>query len=79
MAVYAPIVPNVPPWVYDRIETQGLTGVASSFRSLAASATEDGDNVSADAFTAWVSVIESSRNYPGTASGRSTIMHITKK
>jgi hypothetical protein len=78
MATYEPIIPNVPPWVYDRICSMGLTGAATSFRSLAASATDDGDSESAAAFTQWVSVIESARTYPGTASGRAPIMTIHK-
>jgi hypothetical protein len=52
-ATYEPTVIGIPSWVYDRICSMGLTGAAASFRSLAASALEDGDNKSADAYTMW--------------------------
>jgi hypothetical protein len=50
VAVYEPFL-IAPPWVRERVESMGLSGAAASFRSLAASALEDGDNASADAFT----------------------------
>jgi hypothetical protein len=78
MAVYQPILPNVPPWLFDRVEYMGLSGAAAMLRSLAASASEDSDSVSAAAFNHWVSVIESARQYPSTASGRATIMSLHK-
>ena len=77
MATYEPFL-IAPPWVHERVESMGLTGAASSFRSLAASALEDGDNTSADAFTMWTSVIESARQYPGRVSARNSIMVLRK-
>jgi hypothetical protein len=78
VAVYEPILPNVPPWLYERICSMGLTGAASMCRELAASATEDSDFTSADAFTMWTSVIENAGRYPGKASGRNSIMVLRK-
>jgi hypothetical protein len=79
VAVYEPIIPNIPPWVYDRVCTQGLTTAAQVLRGLVASADENGDTAAADAFQMWTDIIESSAHFPGAASGRATIMHIVKK
>lgn len=79
MAVYEPNLVGLPPWVRERVETQGITTAASVFRALAASASEDDDAASATAFELWTSVIESARQYPGRASARNTIMTIAKK
>ena len=79
MAIYEPTLPNLPPWIYDRVCTQGLSVAAQVLRELVASATENSDFTSADAFQMWVDTIESSTHFPGVASARNTIMHLTKK
>jgi hypothetical protein len=67
-----------PDWVRDRVNSVGLTNAVINFRSLAASASEDGENVSANAYTVWVSVIERASQYPGRASARNSFMTIRK-
>jgi hypothetical protein len=79
MAVYEPIIPNVPPWLMARIQYMGLAPAAAMCRSLAASATSAGDTTSATAFNLWNTTIQRSRNYPGGASARNTFMVIAKK
>jgi hypothetical protein len=78
MAVYAPIIPNVPPWVHDRIEVMGLAPAAASFRALAASATTAGDTTNATFFSALNTAIQHSLNYPGRTAGSATFITIRK-
>lgn len=80
MAVYYRPVPGIPPWVRERIDTQGLDVAISIIRAEAATATSNSDTTNATAFNSFVSTMQSSAAFTGThgASARNTFMVIRK-
>lgn len=80
MAVYFRPVAGVPPWVRERIDTQGLEGAISVLSAEATTASGAGDSTNATALNAMVSAMRSSAGYVGQhgASARNSIMVIRK-
>ena len=80
MAVYYRPIPGIPPWVRDRIDTQGLDVAISVIRGEQTTATSNSDPTNATFYGNVVTALQASAAFTGThgASARNSIMVIRK-
>lgn len=79
MAVYYRPVPGIPPWVRERIDTQGLEVAISIIRGEQTTATSNSDTTNATAFSSFVSTMQSSGAFTRShgATARLSVFSIT--
>lgn len=79
MSVYYRPVPGIPPWVRERIETQGIEGALNILKAEATAASGAGDSTNATALNMWASAIQASTGFSAhQASGRISFFVIRK-